>query len=108
VKFEERITDDDGLLCVDLTDAEANLYARSGDAIAYVDAKGRIERFVYIHDISMENIVDIVTDALQHGNTWHGWCSLPQFCDPKRLDQTSQFNRMFQIIFTRAAAQTTI
>ena len=99
MRFEERIIDTDGLPCVDLTDTEANLYARSGDAIAYVDENGQIERFVYIRDIAKTNAVDAVAEALQHGNTWFGWCSLPQFSAPERLDKTPQFKRMLLTIF---------
>ncbi|MBT5110492.1 MAG: hypothetical protein HOM25_17575 [Rhodospirillaceae bacterium] len=99
MSFEERIIDTDGFPCVDLTDAEANLYARSGDAIAYVDGKGHIERFVYIRDIAKPDVEDAVNEALRHGNTWFGWCALPQFCAPRRLDKTSGVRRVLQVIF---------
>ena len=99
MRFEERITDTDGFPCVDLSDAEANPYVRSGDAIAYVDGEGRIERFVYIRDIARPDAEDAMNEALRHGNTWFGWYSLPQFCDPRRLDNNSEFRRVRHVIF---------
>ena len=93
LKFEGRIKDEDGLSYVDLTDLEIALYVGGGDAIAYVGENGQIERLVYVRDISKKNAEDTVLDALKHGDTWLGWCSMPQFCDPKRLNKTSQFSR---------------
>jgi hypothetical protein len=99
LKFEERIKDEDGLRCIDLTDVEIELFVCGGDAIAYVGENGQIERLVHIRDISKKDAEDVVVEALKHGDAWLGWCSMPQFCDPKRLNKISQFKRLLHMVY---------
>ena len=99
LKFENRIKDQDGLRYIDLTDFEIGLFVGGGDAIAYVGESGQIERLVHIRDISKKNAEEAVLDALKHGETWLGWCSMPHFCDPKRLNKTSQFRRLLHMVY---------
>ena len=84
--FIERIRTDALIPYIELDEAESDLYHGSGDAIAYVNSEGRIEKLVYVGQLAEDGAQAAGQDALNHGNAWLGMCSTYTFCQPEKLD----------------------
>lgn len=84
--FKSRIKNDFMVQYIDLTDSESKLYRGAGDAIAFVDSEGQIERLLYVHLLGPDGAKEVENEVLEHSNAWFGICSRYQFCKPRKLD----------------------
>ena len=101
MSFENRIElSDIGVPFVVLKDKELDEYQGAGDAIAFVNNEGLVERIIYIHDIEQFGAKAACQDAIDHGNAYFGMMSTTEFCEPVKMDgqNTHLFARVQRLV----------